>query len=395
MLAFFYIFSLLLAILYTYTGFRLIPALFRKKSAFVAWFLLFVFWAVLSAHVYFRVTDTWPDVSRPFAWLGYSWLGVMSYLFCLTLIRDGGLVFAALFSRLKRLLIKKRGLLSPSVERRQFLYRSSSTAITVLSLSLGATGAWCALQRPRVIRIPIHLPVHLAGLNGLTLAQFTDLHVGPTVGYAYVKQVCDIIGALCPDMIVFTGDLIDGHPDHLQGDIAPLKDLNAPLGNFFITGNHEYYSGVEPWLDQVVKLGFLPLLNEHRVIDYHQTQLTLAGVTDSHSRQIFPKHQWSPERAIRNAPENSYKLLLAHQPSDVYAAAQAGFDYQISGHTHGGQYYPFGYAVNLLHPFVKGLYKYKNTFVYVNQGTGYWGPPMRIGTFPEITLFTFTSSGTI
>ena len=125
------------------------------------------------------------------------------------------------------------------------------------------------------------------------------------------------------------------------------------------------------------------------MIRYNGGLLTLAGVTDIRAGRFFEDHRSSPATAIKNAPENSFKLLLAHQPTSVYEAAQAGFDLQLSGHTHGGQYFPFEYAVQGLHPFVKGMYQHEQTKVYVNQGTGYWGPPLRIGTVPEITLFTF------
>lgn len=392
MMAFFYIFSSFLAVLYIYTGIRLIPSLFTKRTAFPAWICLFLFWAALALHVYFRVTDTHPELSRPLAWVGYSWLGMMSYLFCLVAGRDIIFVPVKAMIKIKQFIFpepEKKSSNLPSRKRRHFLYQSTSFGISALSFSLTGLGAHFALQKPRVVSISIPLPENLKQLSCLTLAQFTDLHIGPTIGYGYVRQVCDILQDLNADIIAFTGDLVDGTPENLRNDLSPLKDLSARYGKFFITGNHEYYSGVERWLVEIENLGFTPLLNKHRVIEHNTAKLTLAGVTDSHSQRIFPFHQSSPSRALKGASKHSYKLLLAHQPSDVYKAADAGFHYQLSGHTHGGQYYPFQYGVKALHPFVKGLYRYKTTTVYVNQGTGYWGPPLRMGTFPEITLFTF------
>jgi len=388
-MAFFLIFSSFLAIVYFYTGLRLIPSLFKGKKALFAWIILLAFWAGLILHIYLLVSFILPDLSKILAWIGYSGLGLMSYLFCLTIDRDLIFIPWAVIETTKRFFSSKDEPPLISSKRRQFLYTASSYGIVMLGLPLTGIGAYFALQKPRVVHIDISLKPDMKGLKGLTLVQFSDLHIGPTIGYTYVKQVCDIIQDLEADIITFTGDLVDGTPENLAKDIAPLKDLTAPLGKYFVTGNHEYYSGVNRWIEQARLLGYDPLLNEHRVIEYNAGRLTLAGVNDIRAGSFSTAHRSRPKKALRGAPKDSYKLLLAHQPTSVYEAANLGVDLQLSGHTHGGQYYPIEYAVQMLHPFVKGMYQHKNTQIYVNQGTGYWGPPLRLGTFPEITLFTF------
>ncbi|MBU8911679.1 MAG: metallophosphoesterase [Desulfobacterales bacterium] len=341
------------------------------------------------AHIYLRVNFIFPGISTGLAWIGYTSLGFVSYLFCLAFFRDLLIIPSLMILKTKQLFIKsgKSPFFNP--ERRNFLFKASGLTITALSTSTTALGYATALQDPKSVQINIKLKENLKGLKGLKIVQFTDLHVGSTIKYDYVKRACDTINTLKADLIVFTGDLADGSPKDLALDVSPLMELYAPLGKYFVTGNHEYYSGAKRWIREVKTLGFEPLINEHRVIKYNDRLLTLAGVTDIKAGTFFQDHQSSPKKAIQGCPEKSFKLLCAHQPKSIYSAAQAGFDLQLSGHTHGGQYFPFNYFIKLEHPFVKGLYQYQNTQLYVSQGTGYWGPPLRLGTFPEITLFKF------
>ncbi|MFH2058842.1 MAG: metallophosphoesterase [Pseudomonadota bacterium] len=388
-MGFFFTFSSFLAVIYAYTGFRLIPSLFKGKKAMGAWVILTFLFLILIVHIYFRHSHLNPYLTQTLAWTGYSGLGLISYLFCMAFARDLLIIPSVTFLKIRQFLSPQPKQVQPSLERRKFLYKASSTAILLMGGPIAGIGTFFALQKPKVIQVTIPLKEEFKNLTGLTLVQFTDLHIGPTIGYRYVKKICDTIKTLNADIIVFTGDLADGSPSDLAHAVSPLMDLWAPFGKFFVTGNHEYYSGAERWINQVKILGYQPLLNEHRVIEYNNGLLTLAGVTDIRAEVFFPHHRSSPEAAIKGAPKNSYKLLLAHRPTSVYDAADAGFDLQLSGHTHGGQYFPFEYFVKLQHPFIKGMYQHRQTQVYVNQGTGYWGPPLRLGTFPEITLFKF------
>ena len=390
MMVFFMIFSSFLAAVYAYTGFRLIPSLVPKGYRFMAWILLFCCLGLLMAHIYLRVTFQFPRLSDLFGWIGYTALGAISYLACLCIFRDFVIILSLSAVKIRQIFSRPKSLSVFNPQRRQFLFKSSSVAIAAASGTAVGTGFVKALKTPEVIHVPIRLNRKHQALSGLTIAQFCDLHVGPTVQYPYVKQVCDTIERLNPDLIVFTGDLADGSPGHLDHDVSPLGDLKAPLGKYFVTGNHEYYSGVNRWLRKADTLGFVPLINEHRVLSSHKGLLTLGGVTDIRAGAFFNSHNSSPKKAFAGSPQDSFKLLLAHQPTSIYEAANLGVDLQLSGHTHGGQYFPFGWFVLLEHPFIKGIYKHKNTQLYVSQGTGYWGPPLRIGTFPEITLFTLT-----
>ncbi len=174
--------------------------------------------------------------------------------------------------------------------------------------------------------------------------------------------------------------------------LKPLKDLDAPRGVFFITGNHEYYSGVEPWLDEMQRLGLTVLLNDHRLLEQQNSKIVIAGVTDYSAGQFIPAHASDPHKAIQGAEAVPVKILLAHQPRNIFAAASAGYDLQISGHTHGGQYLPWKYLVTLNQPYIAGLHRHEHTWIYVNRGTGYWGPPLRLGVPSEITLFKLVSA---
>lgn len=388
-MAFFFIFSSVLFIIYLYAGFRLIPSLLNKRAALWCWLILILSLIALMVHLYLRVNFIYPDISQILAWLGYTSLGLVSYFFCLSFFRDLLIIISLIALKIKQLFIKPKKAPFFNPERRGFLFKASGLTITALSTSAAAFGYFSALREPKVVQIDIKLKEAFKNLKGLKIVQFTDLHVGSTIKYNYVKRVCDTINTLKADLVVFTGDLADGSPQGLALDVSPLMDLYTPLGKYFVTGNHEYYSGAKRWLHEVKLLGFEPLINEHRVIEYNNGLLTLAGVTDIRAGSFFKDHVSSPEKAIQGCPENSFKLLCAHQPKSIYRASQAGFDLQLSGHTHGGQYFPFNYFIRLKHPFVKGLYHYQNTQLYVSQGTGYWGPPLRLGTFPEITLFKF------
>lgn len=388
-MAFFFIFSSFLALVYVYTGIRLIPYLFTGKKAYFAWFCLVYSLLAVVFHIYLRVTQQYSTLSSFLAWTGYTSLGFISYLFLLSVFRDAIALISRIFLRVKHLYSTSQNNQLHNPDRRHFLYKATSFSIAAVSGAATLVGAAKALEPPTIVQINIPLPPGSKNLKGLTLAQFTDLHAGPTIGYDYIRPMADAIQALNADIIAFTGDLVDGQPQDLEHDLSVLKTLDAPLGKFFVTGNHEYYSGALQWIEYVKTLGFSPLLNEHRKIEYNNGHLTLAGVTDIQAHKFYPHHLSSPAKSIKGALSDSYKLLLAHQPVSIYKAAESGFDLQLSGHTHGGQYFPFQYAVPLDQPFVKGLYQYKNTRLYVSQGTGYWGPPLRLGTFPEITLFKF------
>ena len=253
---------------------------------------------------------------------------------------------------------------------------------TLVVLLLGSWGA----RRPAVVRVDVPIADLPADLEGLRIVQLSDLHVGPTLRRAFVEHVVETANELGPDLIALTGDVGDGFPPALREEIAPLARLAAPLGKYFVTGNHEYYWDAPGWVREVERLGFSALVNSHRVIRRGTGRLLLAGVTDHSASRLVPGHDSDPLAAVAGAPESDVRVLLAHQPKSAFAARAAGFDLQLSGHTHGGQYFPFNLLVRLFQPFVAGLHRLEEMWLYVSRGTGYWGPPLRLGAPSEITL---------
>jgi len=261
----------------------------------------------------------------------------------------------------------------------------SQLAVVGGAMAVLLIGLWRA-RRPatvRVVDVPITgLP---SDLEGFRIAQLSDLHVGPTLKRDFVERVVDTTNGLQPDLIALTGDVADGFPPALRDEVAPLAGLEAPHGKYFVTGNHEYYWDAAGWVRELEGLGFSALMNEHQVIRRGTGRIVLAGVTDLSSGGL-PGHASDPAAAVAGAPESDVRVLLAHQPKSAFAARAAGYDLQLSGHTHGGQYFPFNLLVRLFQPFVAGLHRLEAMWLYVSRGTGYWGPPLRLGAPAEITL---------
>jgi predicted MPP superfamily phosphohydrolase len=315
---------------------------------------------------------------------GFLTVGLASSLLVLTVLRDGVLVFSQVASWIVPNAWAQSSWPAgwPDAGR---LREYSALAVPLLALSAATTG-WVGARRTAGVRrvdIPIvGLPPSLAGF---TIVQLSDIHVGNTIGRDYVQAIVERVNRLQPDVVAITGDLVDGTVPALAQDVAPLAQLKSKFGTFFVTGNHEYYSGVGPWLAEFRRLGFQVLLNRHVVIDHGGTRLVVAGVTDFSGHHYSEAHRSDPASAIRGAPDVSVKILLAHQPRSAAAAAEAGFDLQLSGHTHGGQFLPWNFFVRFQQPYTAGLARLRSMWVYTSRGTGYWGPPMRLGAPSEIT----------
>jgi len=250
-------------------------------------------------------------------------------------------------------------------------------------------GYQLAFHTPEVRPVEIFLSKLPKAFDGFRILQISDLHVGPMIQKDYVEKVVEISSKHTVDLIALTGDFVDGSVESLREHVAPLEKLSAPMGKYFITGNHEYYSGVTQWIDEFKKLGAKVLLNEHVILEKDGEKIVLGGVTDLRGKMFNPSHISDPVKTFNNAPSNLLKILLAHQPKSIYAASEAGTDLQLSGHTHGGQYLPFSFLIYLFQPYVEGLNLHnKKTWIYVNQGTGFWGPPNRLGRKSEISLIT-------
>ena len=269
---------------------------------------------------------------------------------------------------------------------RAWLGAGGSSAV-VVSGALGVLliGLWRA-RRPAMVRV-VDVPISglPSDLQGFRIAQLSDLHVGPTLKRDFVERVVNTTNGLKPDLIALTGDVADGFPPALRRDVAPLAGLEAPHGKYFVTGNHEYYWDAAGWVRELEGLGFSALVNGHQVIRRGAGRIVLAGVTDLSSGGL-PGHTSDPAAAVAGAPPSDVRVLLAHQPKSAFAARAAGYDLQLSGHTHGGQYFPFNLLVRLFQPFVAGLHRLEAMWLYVSRGTGYWGPPLRLGAPAEIKI---------
>jgi hypothetical protein len=387
----------ILSLAYAYVGWRLItPASLSAPWKSIAWALMILWWALPPLMIFLEVNRFEAAWSDALSWIAYVCLGSFSFVFTLVLIRD--LVWL-LASGAQDLVALGRHLFKAEVtsavpfdpERRRFLMRSMGVGILVASGGLVGYGIYEARRRPAIKEMFVTIPNLPADLEGFRILQITDIHAGLTVRRPFVQTIVDMANGLSPDLIAFTGDLADGSVPHLREDVAPLADLSAPHGRYFITGNHEYYSGAEQWVEEAARLGYTVLLNEHRVVQKGAGRILLAGVTDYSGGQFIPSHKSDPKAAVAGAPPCDVRILLAHQPRSLYAALPLGFDLQISGHTHGGQFFPWNLLASVGQPYISGLHKHQDTWIYVSRGTGYWGPPIRVAARSEMTVFSLTS----
>lgn len=323
-----------------------------------------------------------PPVSEVLTWLGLLCMGLFSTLLVLTVLRE-----------LLLLLVYGVDWIAPGAWPVTALQNLSTLALPVLGLLITVLGFWNARRTATVVRVDVPIANLPDTLHGFTVAQISDIHIGPTIKRPYLQRIVDRVNHLEADMVAITGDLVDGSVHELQSHVAPLANLQSTHGTFFVTGNHEYYSGAHGWVQALRQLGIRVLMNEH-VLIHHNTDIqdpelavmVVAGVTDYSAHHFDENHRSDPHAAMANAPDNAlFKLLLAHQPRSAPAAARAGFDLQLSGHTHGGQFWPWGYFVKFQQPFTAGLHKLESLWVYTSRGTGYWGPPKRFGAASEIT----------
>jgi uncharacterized protein len=396
-LTFFTVATIILAIGYGYVGWRLIPSpRIQRGWKLATWIVLAILSVLPSVVMVLQMGgggSIWSDV---LAWIAFLGLAVLSIAFALFLTRDG---IRALAWVVALAVSRVRGLIAPSSEeadsdapqdpdRRGFLESSVNWSLVGLSGAMAGYGLFEAHLSPEVVDVSVPIDGLPPDLEGFRIVQISDLHVGATIKGDWVSDVVDAVNALSPDIVALTGDLVDGRVVGLEKDVAPLARLSPRHASYFVTGNHEYYSGAQQWITEVRRLGFDALLNEHRIIRQGEASILLGGVTDPAGRQFG--HTSSARTSLAGARRASatpadVKILLAHQPKSVFDAAEAGYDLQICGHTHGGQFFPWSYVVYLMQPFVAGLHRYERTWIYVNRGTGYWGPPVRIGRPPEIT----------
>jgi uncharacterized protein len=336
---------------------------------------------------------TTPSLPRPVGTLVsaivYGWVGVamllVFLLFASELVRLGAHATSAL----------QGGPLSP--DRRTLLSRGIAAVVGVLALGLAGVGTASALGEVAVKPVRVRLRRLPSSMSGFRVVQLTDLHIGPTLGRDWLTGIVDRVNALDADLVVITGDLVDGSVEALRDHVAPLAALRSKHGTYFVTGNHEYYSGVSDWLAELERLGVRVLRNERVSIGAGDDTFDLAGVDDWSAKRSGGggegKDAHGPDlaRALAGRDPKRELVLLAHQPKQIVEAAAMGVGLQISGHTHGGQIFPWTLLVRLDQPYIAGLERSGDTQIYVSRGTGYWGPPMRVAAPSEITLLELMS----
>ncbi|HEY4625702.1 MAG TPA: metallophosphoesterase [Blastococcus sp.] len=278
--------------------------------------------------------------------------------------------------------------------RRLFLARSLAVTAGAVALGTAGTGAYVANSAPVVRRVPITLAGLDPALHGLRIVTFSDGHLSATYGGRRFERVVELVNAQRPDVVAIVGDLVDGDVSELREDVAPLADLVSDQGVYFVTGNHEYFVDTNAWLRYLPTLGVDVLRNERVAIRRGAATFDLAGIDDRTAASSgLPGHGANLDAALDGRDDSTPVVLLAHQPVMVEQAAAAGVDLQLSGHTHGGQLWPFDYAIRLDQPAVEGLSRHGDTQLYVTAGAGYWGPPMRVGARPEVTVVELRTPG--
>ena len=343
------------------------PRWSRLATAVIA--LLFT----LLMSVFMIVRNLPRATAAPFTWVAYTWLGLVFFL-----------VLSLGLSDLVKVIAVRRDTGVPAdPQRRQAISRLFGGAAALVGIGASGVGVASVLSPVAVSRVRVVIDRLSKAKSGYRIVQISDVHVGPTIGHDFIEEIVARINALNPDLIAITGDLVDGSVRDLAEHVAPLGKLRARDGVFFVTGNHEYYSGADAWIAHLgSKLGVRVLRNEHVQIGGDEG-FDLAGIDDASAHG--DGHGPDLHKALDGRDGSRACVLLAHQPRGIDLADRLGVDLQLSGHTHGGQMVPWNFLVRLQQPFIAGLHKLARAQIYVSRGTGYWGPPMRVGAPAEIT----------
>ena len=378
-------FALFLSILITLTGSahyylwsRLVrdPGLPASTTRALSYALIFLF-AAIPASLFLRRSPLGGSI-QALVWLAMTWLGLLLFL---TLAVGAADLVRGVW-QVSRAWSDAEPILPA---RRQAIARLLAGSAALVAGTLGLWSLRAGLGRVMIKRVEVSLARLPPALSGTRIVQLSDVHVGPTIHRGFIETIVAQCNALTPDLVVITGDLVDGSVEELREHVAPLANLRSKYGVFFVTGNHEYYSGAAAWCSELERLGVRVLRNERVSIGNEDASFDLAGVDDHSAGEDLPK-------ALLGRDLRRELVLLAHQPRTIFEAKDHGVGLQLSGHTHGGQLWPWTYLVRLQQPVVAGLARFGNSLVYVSRGTGYWGPPMRLGAPSEIAELTLRSA---
>ncbi|KUI35321.1 metallophosphatase [Mycobacterium sp. IS-1496] len=387
------ILAAILALIHLYVWKRLVKDTTRPGRArrILTAVLLGLFGLLFAALILPRVIGV--RESAWFAWPGYLWFGLAAYLLLTLLVLEP--VRLAFRGWVRRPTpepepdVAQPDSPSSPVNRRLFLARAGAAAAGAASVGLVGFGAATAVGPPNVLNVPVRLRRLDPAFAGFRVAVVSDVHLGPLAGRAHTERIVRMVNEAQPDLVAIVGDLVDGTVAELGAAAEPLRDLASREGTFFVTGNHEYFvDDTASWLRELERFGVQALRNENTVIRRGGAAFDLAGVNDLAGESANEPPDL--DRALAGLGADRPTVLLAHQPVLVSEAAARGVDLQLSGHTHGGQMWPFHYAVNAVQPSLAGLSTVGDTQLYVTRGAGFWGPPVRIGAPPDITVLSLS-----
>ncbi len=270
--------------------------------------------------------------------------------------------------------------------------RQLNFSIVLLSIMIVIFGYIEVLRGPKIKAININVPDLPVALQNFKIAQLSDLHIGPTIRRKYIEKIVRRTNTLKPNIVVLTGDIADANAVDITLDLQPLQDLSNTNGKYYVTGNHEYYWDPVGLMDAIKHLGFEVLVNDNRIIHMDDAKILVAGIPDTIGGKFLAGHTPNVVQAVQCDEATDFKILLAHRPEFCIEAEKVGFNLQFSGHTHGGQFFPFNFLVSMAHQYYRKLNKHGRLWLYVNPGTGYWGPANRFGIPAEITLLTLRKS---
>ena len=376
-------------VIHLYVGHRIItPMGLDLLPKLAAWSLVLASYVMIPLIFAFRMGSPKPFWYVPLFWFTFVMFGYVTTVFPLLMAKDVVMWSWSKMGTYSSLNSQKGsvGVAGEKQGHRQATHHMNM-GVLAISLALVLLGLYRASVPPQVNIIEAPVEGLDKRLDGLRIALITDIHISPTVRGDTVEDIVRRVNELEPDMVAHTGDLADATVEEMSKDAAPLAGLMARHGVFFVTGNHEYYWDLNGWLKVVEDTGAVVLNNEHRLVEHNGARLLVAGITDYSAGMSIPGHKSDPVKALAGAPERDFTLMLAHQPRSVVAVAATGqVDMQLSGHTHGGQYFPWSIIVRFIHPVAPGLSRYEGMWVYLSRGSVYWGPPLRLGSPKEITL---------
>ncbi|WP_155356517.1 metallophosphoesterase [Acrocarpospora macrocephala] len=374
-----------------------------RNRRILTWTLVVLAGLLVAALIGTRIFPS--ETGHALAWPGYLWLAIMFYLAVILLVLEIPRAIALIILRRREHkpsqalpvpvpaggappveIAPDESPVLPQLDRRLFLSRTAAAVAGVGAIATVGYGMRTALGDPIIERVPVRLARLDPRMNGFRIAVVSDIHLGPLTGINHTERIVRMINGLEADIVAIVGDLVDGTVAELGPLARPLRNLESRYGSYFVTGNHEYYTanGPKEWIDELNTLGVRSLRNERVEISHAGATLDLAGVNDINGTTMDDGPNMA--NALTGRDTTRPVVLLSHQPVQVHDAANYGVDLQLSGHTHGGQMAPFNLIVPLQQPVVQGLDVVDGTQIYVTRGAGFWGPPVRIGAPPEISL---------